>query len=127
MSDENRLSPLAAAFGENALCAAIYVDKTGTIRSWNRGAEVLLGHSAEQAVGRRADLIVPEPYRAAHWAGFHRALPTSWRGSPGWAPIEPQHRDGSLVSLESFLLPFEEPPGGLRGILALFRQRVSTG
>ena len=68
MSDMYGASALAAAFAGNQTCAAVYVDVSGTIRSWNRAAESLFGHSASEAIGRRADLIVPPSHRDMHWA-----------------------------------------------------------
>src|SRR6185437_5422846 len=107
---------------ENRNCAAIYVDAGGTIRSWNRAAEILFGHSAAEAVGRRADLIVPEPLRDMHWAGFGRAIRSPWPGSQAWGPIEPLHRDGHLLALEVFLVALQTAaPAPRGGVLALFR------
>ena len=122
MSDMYGISSLAAAFAGNESCAAVYVDVSGTIRSWNRAAEILFGHSAGEAIGRRADLIVPPPLRDMHWAGFNRAVRSPWPGNQSWGPIEPLHRDGYLLTLEVFLIALHtsspEPAGGL---LALFR------
>jgi PAS domain-containing protein len=84
MSDAFGFSALASAFADDRKCAAIYVDAVGTVRSWNRAAETLFGYSAAEAIGRRADIIVPESLREAHWAGFNRAMLSSWRGSKTW-------------------------------------------
>jgi PAS domain S-box-containing protein len=54
--------------------AIIFADCSGAICLWNPSAEILFGYTAEEAVGNTLDLIVPEPFRAAHWAGFHRAI-----------------------------------------------------
>ena len=54
----------------------VVADTDGVITSWSAGAEHLLGHRAEDAVGRSLDLIVPPEHREAHWAGFHRAVST---------------------------------------------------
>jgi PAS domain S-box-containing protein len=120
MSDMYGSSALASAFAEDRNCAAIYVDVSGTIRSWNRAAETLFGYPANEAIGRRADLIVPEPLRDMHWAGFDRAIHSPWPGSSAWGPIEPLHRDGYLLVLEVFLVALHtSAPAG--GLLALFR------
>jgi PAS domain S-box-containing protein len=122
MSDSYGSSALAAAFAESQDCAAVYVDVGGTIRSWNRGAEIIFGHSAGEAIGRRADLIVPEPLRDMHWAGFNRAVGSPWPGSSAWGPIEPLHRDGHSLTLEVFLVALHTPsPAPAGGLLALFR------
>ena len=49
---------------------SIYADAVGGIGFWNAGAEATFGHSAAEVSGKRVDLIVPEEYRAMHWAGF---------------------------------------------------------
>jgi PAS domain S-box-containing protein len=54
--------------------AIIFADCAGVIRLWNRAAEAMFGHGAAEAIGQTLDLIVPEPYRVAHWAGFSRAV-----------------------------------------------------
>ena len=61
---------MEAALIAHAPDAIIFADCTGVIRLWNRGAEILFGYDAGEAVGSTLDLIVPEPYRTAHWAGF---------------------------------------------------------
>lgn len=55
--------------------AVVVVDTTGVIKYWSSGASALFGHS--NPVGRTLDVIVPEDYRAQHWAGFHKAMETA--------------------------------------------------
>jgi len=54
--------------------AIVIADVKGVIRFWSKGAEDIFGHTAQYAVGRMLDLIVPEEFREAHWRGFHRAI-----------------------------------------------------
>ena len=56
--------------------AVVLADTAGHIVSWDTGAERLFGHRATDAVGATLDLIVPPDLRAAHWAGFRRAMDT---------------------------------------------------
>ena len=56
--------------------ALIFADRDGFIRVWNPGAEVVFGYGEAEALGRRLDLIIPERFRAAHWAAFDRAVAT---------------------------------------------------
>lgn len=67
-SDLHRL--IAEQMGD----ALIYADREGVIREWNGGAEALFGYRKAEAVGQSLDLIIPERLRAAHWAGFDRAM-----------------------------------------------------
>lgn len=123
MFDTHGTDALSSALAPNSRLAAIFVDAGGTVRTWNRGAEILFGHTAAEAIGRRADLIVPEALRDAHWSGFNRAVRSSRRGSAEWGPVEPQHRNGEPVAVEVFLLPIPQTENMLLGVLALFRPR----
>src|SRR6185437_15652025 len=69
---------LGAALAGNRHCAIVYARADGAIGFWNAGAEALFGHSPAEALGKRVDLIVPEEYRAMHWAGFARAIGSPW-------------------------------------------------
>ena len=54
--------------------AIIFSDREGIIRVWNRGAEIALGFSATEAIGQSLNIIIPEPFRKAHWDGYHMAI-----------------------------------------------------
>ncbi|MBV6306966.1 PAS domain S-box protein [Candidimonas humi] len=54
--------------------ALIYADRNGNIARWNQAAGRLFGFSADEALGKNLDLIIPEHLRAAHWAGFDAAM-----------------------------------------------------
>jgi PAS domain S-box-containing protein len=112
---------LGSALMANRRSAIIYADADGFARFWNAGAEALFGHTAAEALGRRIDLIVPEEYRAIHWAGFNRVIGSAWRGAAEWGPIEGLHKSGARVSLEVFLTPIEESDARVIGVLAIFR------
>ena len=56
--------------------AIVAADPDGRITHGDHDAEVLFGHRAADAVGQPVDLIVPAEHRAAHWAGFRRAMST---------------------------------------------------
>jgi PAS domain S-box-containing protein len=101
--------------------AIIYADADGLIAFWNRGAEALFGHPAAEALGKRLDLIVPEEFRALHWAGFDRTIGSRWRGSTGWGPVPGLHRNGEQVALEVFLVPFQGENDRVKAVMAIFR------
>ena len=54
--------------------AVIFADAEGTIRTWNAAAERIFGFAAAAALGQNLDIIIPERFRPAHWAGFERAM-----------------------------------------------------
>ncbi len=72
----NEAPALAEWIIEQTSDALIYADHTGKIMRWNRAACELFGYSAAEALGASLDLIIPEHLRAAHWAGFDKALST---------------------------------------------------
>ena len=65
---------LHRAIIEQAHEAIIFIDRNGVIGLWNHGAETLFGFSAEEAMGRNVDIIIPERFRRAHTQGFGRAV-----------------------------------------------------
>jgi PAS domain S-box-containing protein len=65
---------LDSAILAQAADAIIFADRAGIVRLWNRGAEVLFGYVAGEALGRTLDIIIPEPYRRAHNEGWQRAM-----------------------------------------------------
>jgi PAS domain S-box-containing protein len=102
--------------------AIIFADCAGVIRLWNRAAETLFGYGAAEAVGHTLDLIVPEPLRAAHWAGFYRAVrqgrftkETVLQTSRSLA------KDGRTIFVELAAAIISSPSGGVQGIMAIGR------
>jgi PAS domain S-box-containing protein len=51
--------------------AIISIDENHTITLFNRGAEAIFGYTADEALGQRLDMLLPERFRAAH--GRHLA------------------------------------------------------
>jgi PAS domain S-box-containing protein len=65
--------------------AVISTDRSGAIIRWNHASTALFGYSAEEALGRSVELIIPERLRAAHWSGFDAAMAkgaTKLEGNP---------------------------------------------
>jgi PAS domain-containing protein len=60
---------------DQAADAVIFADRSGKIARWNRASALLFGFSAEEALGKSLDVIVPGHLRAAHWRG----LTTPWQ------------------------------------------------
>jgi len=121
MPDPKDFRVLGSALANNRHSAIIFADADGGIAFWNAGAELLFGHSAAEASGKRVDLVVPEEFRAMHWKGFHRAIGSAWRGSRDWGPVEGVHKNGNRVALEVFLTPVQEEGARVTGVLAIFR------
>ncbi|MFJ9863972.1 SpoIIE family protein phosphatase [Streptomyces sp. NPDC101165] len=88
---------------DDAATARAVIDDDGTLLEWNEGARRLLGHPADEVVGRPATLLL---------AGEDSLVVPSgglWEGTVGL-----RHRDGRTVSV--WLLAHRRPPGdGHRG------------
>ena len=57
---------------ESATDAVVCADVEGRITLWNPAAERMLGHAADEVIGRSLTVIVPERFREAHEAGIAR-------------------------------------------------------
>jgi len=107
---------------EEAPDAILIADREGIIRFWNRGAELIFGYDASEAVGQSLDLIIPENLRGRHWEGYWRVMSsgetkynTGLLSSPG------QRRDGSRVSLEFSIVLLRDEAGAMQGCATVMR------
>jgi PAS domain S-box-containing protein len=57
---------------ESAIDAIISGDVDGNVRSWNRAATALFGHTVDEAIGQPIELIIPERFRKQHREGMQR-------------------------------------------------------
>lgn len=86
-----------AAIVDSAIDAIISKDLSGRITSWNRGAETLFGHTAQEAIGRTAaELLVP----AERMDEENGILSMLAAGAPV-ADLETvrRHKDGHLIDV----------------------------
>jgi PAS domain S-box-containing protein len=107
---------------DEAADALLMADREGIIRYWNRGAELMFQHRAEEALGRSLDLIIPENLRGRHWEGYHQVMAsgvtkyqTGLLSSPG------VRRDGSRISLEFSMVLLRDETGAMAGCAAIIR------
>ena len=104
--------------------AMILADRDGTIRVWNPAAQRVFGFTAEQAIGANLDIIIPERFREAHWAGFERAIDEGRTKYDGQAlATRAQRADGQQIYVE---LAFSIVLAEGRGIGALATARDIT-
>ena len=102
--------------------AIILADCAGVIRLWNPAAEVMFGHGAAEAIGQTLDLIVPEAYRAAHWAGFSHAIEQGrFARDDALLTSRALTKDGRIIAVELSAAIVRSPSGQVRGIMAIGR------
>ncbi|WP_236020283.1 PAS domain S-box protein [Sabulicella rubraurantiaca] len=119
----SELDRVGRALLDTASDAIIVADEDGIIRFWNPGAERIFGIPASDALDQSLDLIIPEPQRARHWAGFQRVIETgeSRYGSDGLLAVPAMRGDGSRISVEFTIVPLHGPNGRMEGMAAILR------
>ena len=107
--------------------ALIVADPQGVIRFWNAAAERLFGHAAGEAVGGSLDLILPERFKAAHDAGFARAVATGELRVGGRVlRTRAQPRDGRKLYVDFCFALLKDPGGQVIGVLATARDATEA-
>ena len=102
--------------------AILIADREGIIRFWNRGAELIFGHAASEAVGQSLDLIIPESLRNRHWEGYHRVMATGeTKYLTGLLSSPGTRKDSSRVSLEFSMVLLRDEAGATAGSAAIMR------
>lgn len=116
------VAPSSDLILEQMADAVIYADRNGMIQHWNKAAETMFGFTADEAIGRNLDLIIPEHLRAAHWHGFDAAIKRGFTRLEGRPTVSRGlHKSGDKLYVEmSFALVAEEG-GRVHGSVAVAR------
>ncbi|WP_226536194.1 bifunctional diguanylate cyclase/phosphodiesterase [Fictibacillus halophilus] len=94
---------------ESANDAIILSDSTGTIISWNQGAEFIFGFNKNEVIGEKLQIIIPEKYQEAHQKGMDRYLATGEPKVMGkTVELEGVRKDGSEFPIELSLASWRE-------------------
>jgi PAS domain S-box-containing protein len=101
MSSPTSLPAFAFDYGgwSSIRMTTLSVDTSGIIRAWSREAEALLGWSQAEALGQSIELIMPEPLRARHHAGFGRFVQTGVSTLPEVVTTPMVHKRGETIRL----------------------------
>src|SRR5215218_3309545 len=87
-----------------AFDAIVTITPDGVVRWFNRGAEHIFGHRAEEVIGQPVTLLMPERYRDLCVAGLHRYLRTGEaRVVGGTTELVGLRKDGSEFPIEMSL------------------------
>jgi PAS domain S-box-containing protein len=119
---ENNVDTLSRRILSLAPDAILFADHEGIIRLWNRGAEMIFGFTATEAIGESLDLIIPERLRAVHWEGYHRVMATGeTRYGKDLLSVPALHRDGHQLSCEFSIVMLKDDAGKIIGIASIMR------
>lgn len=113
---------LHRAIIEQAQDAIILADREGTILMWNRGAEIIFGWGAQEAVGQNLSLIIPEKFRHAHDEGFRRAVQAGQVRHDGRVmTTRAQHKHGSRLYVDLSFGLLKDDSDIVTGVFAIGR------
>jgi PAS domain S-box-containing protein len=114
---------LAQALLSSRADAVIATDTAGAITFWSPGAERIFGYSADFALGKSLDIIIPERLRARHWHGFRRAMEagSSRYGEADLLAAPGMRKDGAAISVEFTVAFIKDDGGRIVGIAAVMR------
>ena len=102
--------------------ALIYADRSGKILRWNRASQLLLGYSADEAIGQSLDLIIPEHLRSAHWNGFDAAITSGTMKLQGRPTLtRAAHKDGRRLYIEMTFALVRGTDAEVKGSVAMAR------
>nr|WP_245454206.1 PAS domain S-box protein [Aquabacter cavernae] len=114
---------IGAALLGSAADAVMASDREGIIVLWNAGSERIFGFSAQEALGRSLDIIIPEPLRARHWEGYHHTVATavSRYGAGDMLSVPGLHKEGHRLSLEFTIVLIKDAAGTVTGMVSTLR------
>lgn len=107
---------------EQSTDAVLFADRSGIIRIWNAGAEVIFGYSAAEALGMSLDIIIPEKLRQRHWEGYHRVMDSgiAHYGSE-LLSVPATHKDGRRIFSDFSIVMVKNAEEQLQGIASIMR------
>lgn len=98
--------------------AVIYADREGIIKLWNDAATRIFGFTAEEALGKDLNIIIPERFQDQHWTGYDRALEAKATKYVGQAlATRSQRKDGTAIYIEMSFAIILDDAGEATGAL----------
>lgn len=119
---------LADALLASASDAIIAVDPNNIVTFWNPGAVRIFGYTADDAIGRSLDLIIPENLRERHWNGYQHTMATgqSRYGDGDLLSVPALTKDGRRISVEFTIAILRDERGLPAGTVAILRDVTSS-
>ena len=99
---------------ENAADIILSTDLEDRILTWNRGAEITLGYSKEDVIGKHLSILLP-PYRVHELAEMRAKVELS--GALRDIEVENNRKDGAAIYLSLSVSPIKDGDGKIVGFL----------
>ncbi len=117
---------LCRAIVEQAQDAVIFADRDGIIQLWNRGAEIIFGFAAAEALGQNLNLIIPERFRPAHDEGFRHAIHSGLTRNDGRVlTTRAQNKFGGRLYVDLSFGLLKDDTGSVLGAFAIGRDATA--
>ncbi len=99
--------------------ASVTVDRDGIIHQWGDAVTEVMGHSADDALGRNLNIVIPPVFRPLHWWGFDRAMKTG-RMSDRPLRLPALCKDGRIVVAHATVVLISGKGGDTEGAMVTF-------
>ena len=121
MNNTIDLDQLVACVGD----AIIVSDADEKIVLWNPAATRIFGYSAEEALGKTLDLIVPERQRHKHHEGYSKSMETgTTRYGASLLKVPALHKDGRTLSIAFTVGMLFDDKHQANGVVAVIRDET---
>ena len=105
--------------------AIIVADAHEKIVLWNPAATRIFGYTAEEALGKTLDLIVPERQRHRHNEGYSKSMETgTTRYGESLLKVPALHKDGSTLSIAFTVGMLFDDKHQANGVVAVIRDET---
>jgi PAS domain S-box-containing protein len=114
------------AFVAASADAIIAAGADGTIVFWNDAAARVFGFTADEALGKSLDLIIPERFRSRHWEGYRQVMSTGkTKYGAEVLRVPAVHKDGKSLSIAFTVTLLESSKGQGPTIVAIVRDETA--
>ena len=102
-------------------------DASGAITLWNAACERIFGFTAEEALGKSLDLIIPERQRGRHWEGYAHTMATAvTKYGADVLRVPALHKEpGKTLSIAFTVSMLLDDAGQVSGIVAIVRDETA--
>jgi diguanylate cyclase (GGDEF)-like protein/PAS domain S-box-containing protein len=98
--------------------AVVVTDLSGMITDWNLGSEKLYGYAGNEAIGRHVSIL----HSTGDITSLAQEVIAAVENDGQWSgEIKMRHKDGSIVWVESVVVPLLDDVGLVTGTLSIYR------
>ena len=103
--------------------AILICDPAGMVRYWNAAAERIFGFPVTEVLGESMNLIIPERFRARHWAAWEATMKTGITryGGGQLLAVPALQKNGRQISIEFSIQLVKDAGGLIEWVVAVVR------